>query len=212
MGYARNAVFERAEIENLTVRSPGWAAGFVASEEYDWKAQSIPHVVNNCYVTGLDVKGVLSTGGLFGYLRVHANDAARFKDVYVEDSVIQVMNTSGGKYYDSNSIYAGGIVGAALNNFSLSMTGVSISKTAVLCTSSKQYSGIGNFDAGGFVGRAGTSLDFTDCTLDGSVVFSGTALDNKTAPTDYDALSTANIKDAVYEKIKNAAAYAMNTR
>lgn len=212
MGYARNAVFERAEIENLTVRSPGWAAGFVASEEYDQKAQSIPYVVNNCYVTGLDAKGVLSTGGLFGYLRVHANDAARFKDVYVEDSVIQVMNTSGGKYYDSNSIYAGGIVGAALNNFSLSMTGVSISKTAVLCTSSKQYSGIGNFDAGGFVGRAGTSLDFTDCTLDGSVVFSGTALDNKTAPTDYDALSTANIKDAVYEKIKNAAAYAMNTR
>lgn len=212
MGYARNAVFERAEIENLTVRSPGWAAGFVASEEYDQKAQSIPYVVNHCHVTGLDAKGVLSTGGLFGYLRVHANDAARFKDVYVEDSVIQVMNTSGGKYYDSNSIYTGGIVGAALNNFSLSMTGVSISKTAVLCTSSKQYSGIGNFDAGGFVGRAGTSLDFTDCTLDGSVVFSGTALDNKTAPTDYDALSTANIKDAVYEKIKNAAAYAMNTQ
>lgn len=211
MGYARNAVFERAEIENLTVRSPGWAAGFVASEEYDWKAQSIPYVVNNCYVTGLDAKGVLSTGGLFGYLRVHANDAARFKDVYVEDSVIQVMNTSGGKYYDSNSIYAGGIVGAALNNFSLSMTGVSISKTAVLCTSSKQYSGIGNFDAGGFVGRAGTSLDFTDCTLDGSVVFSGTALDNKTAPTEY-AISTADIRGAVYEKIKNAAAYAMNPR
>lgn len=211
MGYARNAVFERAEIENLTVRSPGWAAGFVASEEYDWKAQSIPYVVNNCHVTGLDAKGVLSTGGLFGYLRVHANDAARFKDVYVEDSVIQVMNTSGGKYYDSNSIYAGGIVGAALNNFSLSMTGVSISKTAVLCTSSKQYSGIGNFDAGGFVGRAGTSLDFTDCTLDGSVVFSGTALDNKTAPTEY-AISTADIRGAVYEKIKNAAAYAMNPR
>lgn len=211
MGYARNAVFERAEIENLTVRSPGWAAGFVASEEYDWKAQSIPYVVNNCHVTGLDAKGVLSTGGLFGYLRVHANDAARFKDVYVEDSVIQVMNTSGGKYYDSNSIYAGGIVGAALNNFSLSMTGVSISKTAVLCTSSKQYSGIGNFDAGGFVGRAGTSLDFTDCTLDGSVVFSGTALDTKTAPTEY-AISTADIRGAVYEKIKNAAAYAMNPR
>ncbi len=211
MGYARNAYFDTAEIENLTVRSPGWAAGFVASEEYDWKAQSIPYVVNHCHVTGLDAKGVLSTGGLFGYLRVHANDAARFKDVYVEDSVIQVMNTSGGKYYDSNSIYAGGIVGAALNNFSLSMTGVSILKTAVLCTSSKQYSGIGNFDAGGFVGRAGTSLDFTDCTLDGSVVFSGTALDNKTAPTDY-AKSTADIRGAVYEKIKNAAAYAMYTR
>ena len=213
MGYARNAVFERAEIENLTVRSPGWAAGFVASEEYDWKAQSIPYVVNNCYVTGLDAKGVLSTGGLFGYLRVHANDAARFKDVYVEDSVIQVMNTSGGKYYDSNSIYAGGIVGAALSpdKHSLSMTGVSISKTAVLCTSSKRYSGIGNFDAGGFVGRAETSLYFKDCTLDGSVVFSGTALDNKTAPTEY-AISTADIRGAVYEKIKNAAAYAMNPR
>lgn len=210
MGYARNAYFDTAEIENLTVRSPGWAAGFVASEEYDWKAQSIPYVVNHCHVTGLDAKGVLSTGGLFAYLRVHANNAARFKDVCVENSVIQVMNTSGGKYYDSNSIYAGGIVGAALNNYSLSMTGVSISKTAVLCTSSKQYSGIGNFDAGGFVGRAGTSLDFTDCTLDGSVVFSGTALDNKTAPTEY-ARSTADIRGAVYEKIKNAAAYAMYT-
>lgn len=212
MGYARNTYFETAEIENLTVRSPGWAAGFVASEEYDWKAQSIPYVVNHCHVTGLDAKGVLSTGGLFAYLRVHANDAARFNDVYVENSVIQVMNTSGGKYnYDNNCIYAGGIVGAALNNYSLSMTGVSISKTAVLCTSSKRYSGIGNFDAGGFMGRAETSLYFKDCTLDGSVVFSGTALDNKTAPTEY-ALSTADIRDAVYEKIKNAAAYAMNTR
>lgn len=212
MGYARNTYFDTAEIENLTVRSPGWAAGFVASEEYDWKAQSIPYVVNHCHVTGLDAKGVLSTGGLFAYLRVHANDAAKFNDVYVENSVIQVMNTSGGGFnYSNNCIYAGGIVGAALNNYSLSMTGVSISKTAVLCTSSKQYYGIGNFDAGGFMGRAETSLYFKDCTLDGSVVFSGTALDNKTAPTEY-ALSTADIRDAVYEKIKNAAAYAMNTR
>lgn len=212
MGYARNTYFDTAEIENLTVRSPGWAAGFVASEEYDWKAQSIPYVVNHCHVTGLDAKGVLSTGGLFAYLRVHTNDAARFNDVYVENSVIQVMNTSGGGFnYSNNCIYAGGIVGAALNNYSLSMTGVSISKTAVLCTSSKRYYGIGNFDAGGFMGRAETSLYFKDCTLDGSVVFSGTALDNKTAPTEY-ALSTADIRDAVYEKIKNAAAYAMNTR
>ena len=213
VGYARNAYFETAEIENLTVRSPGWAGGFAASEEYDQKAQGIPYVVNNCHVTGLDAKGVLSTGGLFAYLRVHANDAARFKDVYVENSVIQVMNTSGGRFNSSNNcIYAGGIVGAALNNYSLSMTGVSISKTAVLCTSSKRYSGIGNFDAGGFVGRAETSLYFKDCTLDGSVVFSGTALDNETAPGDYAATSTADIRDAVYEKIKNAAAYAINTR
>ena len=212
MGYARNTYFDTAEIENLTVRSPGWAAGFVASEEYDWKAQSIPYVVNHCHVTGLDAKGVLSTGGLFAYLRVHANDAAKFNDVYVENSVIQVMNTSGGGFnYSNNCIYAGGIVGAALNNYSLSMTGVSISKTAVLCTSSKRYYGICNFDAGGFMGRAETSLYFKDCTLDGSVVFSGTALDNKTAPTEY-ALSTADIRNAVYEKIKNAAAYAMNTR
>ena len=213
VGYARNAYFETAEIENLTVRSPGWAGGFAASEEYDQKAKDIPYVVNNCYVTGLDAKGVLSTGGLFAYLRVHADNAARFKDVYVEDSVIQVMNTSGGRFqYSNNCIYAGGIVGAALNNYSLSMTGVSISKTAVLCTSSKQYSGIGNFDTGGFVGRAETSLYFKDCTLDGSVVFSGTALDNETAPGDYAATSTADIRDAVYEKIKNAAAYAINTR
>ena len=42
VGYARNAYFETAEIENLTVRSPGWAAGFAASEEYDQKAQGIP--------------------------------------------------------------------------------------------------------------------------------------------------------------------------
>lgn len=212
VGYARNAYFYTAEIENLTVRSPGWAAGFAASEEYDQKAQDIPYVVNNCHVTGLDAKGVLSTGGLFAYLRVQANDAARFKDVYVEDSVIQVMNTSGGNFhYSNNCIYAGGIVGAALNNYSLSMTGVSISKTAVLCTSSKRYFSIGNFDAGGFVGRAETSLYFADCTLNGSVVLSGTALDNATAPTDY-ATSTADIRDAVYEKIKNAAAYAMNTQ
>lgn len=211
MGYARNTYFDTAEIENLTVRSPGWAAGFVASEEYDQKAKDIPYVVNNCHVTGLDAKGVLSTGGLFAYLRVHADNAARFKDVYVEDSVIQVMNTSGGRFhYSNNCIYAGGIVGAALNNYSLSMTGVSISKTAVLCTSSKRYSSIGNFDAGGFVGRAETSLYFADCTLNGSVVLSGTALDNATAPGDY-ATSTANIRDAVYEKIKNAAAYAMDT-
>lgn len=211
VGYARNAYFETAEIENLTIRSPGWAAGFAASEEYDQKAQGIPYVVNNCHVTGLDAKGVLSTGGLFAYLRVHADNAARFKDVYVEDSVIQVMNTSGGRFhYSNNCIYAGGIVGAALNNYSLSMTGVSISKTAVLCTSSKRYSSIGNFDAGGFVGRAETSLYFADCTLNGSVVLSGTALDNATAPGDY-ATSTANIRDAVYEKIKNAAAYAMDT-
>lgn len=212
VGYARNAYFYTAEIENLTVRSPGWAAGFAASEEYDQKAQDIPYVVNNCHVTGLDAKGVLSTGGLFAYLRVQADNAAKFNDVYVEDSVIQVMNTSGGSFnYSNNCIYAGGIVGAALNNYSLSMTGVSISKTAVLCTSSKRYSGIGNFDAGGFVGRTETSLYFADCTLNGSVVLSGTALDNATAPTDY-ATSTADIRDAVYEKIKNAVAYAMNTR
>ncbi len=217
MGYALNAYFDTAEIEDLTVRSPGWAAGFVASQEYNAKAQSIPYVVNHCYVTGLDARGVLSTGGLFAYLRVHANDAARFNDVYVENSVIQVMNTYGGTYnYDNNCIYAGGIVGTALNKqtlSTLSMSGVSISKTAILCTSSKRYSSTGNFDAGGFVGRAATSLNFTDCTLDGCVVFSGTALNNTTAPVDYavSATSTVDIKDPVYEKIKNAAAYALSS-
>ena len=217
VGYARNAYFETAEIENLTVRSPGWAGGFAASEEYDQKAKDIPYVVNNCYVTGLDAKGVLSTGGLFAYLRVKADNAAKFNDVYVGDSIIQVINTSGGSFNSSNnknnSICAGSIVGTSLYDGTITMSKITVNKTAVLSTSSKKMDRVTNYDAGGFIGNAGSPLRFVDCLLDSCVVFSGTALRNGTAPADYNAgtTGTVDIRNAVYEKIKNAVSYAVNS-
>ena len=217
MGYAMNAYFDTAEIENLTVRSPGWAAGFVASEEYDGKAQSIPYVVNNCQVTGLDAKGVLSTGGLFAYLRVKPDNAAKFNDVYVGDSTIQVINTSGGSFNSSNdrnnSICAGSIVGTSLYDGTITMSKITVNKTAVLSTSSKKMNRVTNYDAGGFIGNAGSPLRFVDCVLDSCVVFSGTALRDGTAPADYDAgtTGTVDIQNAVYEKIKNAVSYAVSS-
>ena len=217
VGYARNAYFYTAEIENLTVRSPGWAAGFAASEEYDQKAQDIPYVVNNCHVTGLDAKGVLSTGGLFAYLRVQADNAAKFNDVYVGDSIIQVINTSGGSFNSSNnknnSICAGSIVGASLYDGTITMSKITVNKTAVLSTSSKKMNRVTNYDAGGFIGNAGSPLRFEDCLLDSCVVFSGTALRDGTAPADYDAGTTGkvDIRSAVYEKIKNAVSYAVSS-
>lgn len=217
VGYARNAYFYTAEIENLTVRSPGWAAGFAASEEYDQKAQGIPYVVNNCHVTGLDAKGVLSTGGLFAYLRVQADNAAKFNDVYVGDSIIQVINTSGGSFNSSNnknnSICAGSIVGASLYDGTITMSKITVNKTAVLSTSSKKMNRVTNYDAGGFIGNAGSPLRFEDCLLDSCVVFSGTALRDGTAPADYDAGTTGkvDIRSAVYEKIKNAVSYAVSS-
>lgn len=217
MGYARNTYFDTAEIENLTVRSPGWAAGFVASEEYDQKAQDIPYVVNHCHVTGLDAKGVLSTGGLFAYLRVQADNAAKFNDVYVGDSIIQVINTSGGSFNsnnnNNNSICAGSIVGASLYDCTITMSKITVNKTAVLSTSSKKMNRVTNYDAGGFIGNAGSPLRFEDCLLDSCVVFSGTALRDGTAPADYDAGTTGkvDIRSAVYEKIKNAVSYAVSS-
>lgn len=217
VGYARNAYFYTAEIENLTVRSPGWAAGFAASEEYDQKAQDIPYVVNNCHVTGLDAKGVLSTGGLFAYLRVQADNAAKFNDVYVGDSIIQVINTSGGSFNSSNnknnSICAGSIVGASLYDGTITMSKITVNKTAVLSTSSKKMNRVTNYDAGGFIGNAGSPLRFEECLLDSCVVFSGTALRDGTAPADYDAGTTGkvDIRSAVYEKIKNAVSYAVSS-
>lgn len=217
MGYAMNAYFDTAEIENLTVRSPGWAAGFVASEEYDQKAQSIPYVVNQCHVTGLDAKGVLSTGGLFAYLRVKPDNAAKFNDVYVGDSTIQVINTSGGSFNSSNdrnnSICAGSIVGTSLYDGTITMSKITVNKTAVLSTSSKKMNRVTNYDAGGFIGNAGSPLRFVDCVLDSCVVFSGTALRDGTAPADYDAGTTGkvDIRSAVYEKIKNAVSYAVSS-
>ena len=217
VGYARNAYFYTAEIENLTVRSPGWAAGFAASEEYDQKAQDIPYVVNNCHVTGLDAKGVLSTGGLFAYLRVQADNAAKFNDVYVGDSIIQVINTSGGSFNSSNnknnSICAGSIVGASLYDGTITMSKITVNKTAVLSTSSKKMNRVTNYDAGGFIGNAGSPLRFEDCLLDSCVVFSGTALRDGTAPADYDAGTTGkvDIRSAVYEKIKSAVSYAVSS-
>lgn len=217
VGYARNAYFYTAEIKNLTVRSPGWAAGFAASEEYDQKAQDIPYVVNNCHVTGLDAKGVLSTGGLFAYLRVQADNAAKFNDVYVGDSIIQVINTSGGSFNSSNnknnSICAGSIVGASLYDGTITMSKITVNKTAVLSTSSKKMNRVTNYDAGGFIGNAGSPLRFEDCLLDSCVVFSGTALRDGTAPADYDAGTTGkvDIRSAVYEKIKNAVSYAVSS-
>ena len=217
MGYAMNAYFDTAEIENLTVRSPGWAAGFVASEEYDQKAQSIPYVVNQCHVTGLDAKGVLSTGGLFAYLRVKPDNAAKFNDVYVGDSTIHVINTSGGSFNSSNdrnnSICAGSIVGTSLYDGTITMSKITVNKTAVLSTSSKKINRVTNYDAGGFIGNAGSPLRFVDCVLDSCVVFSGTALRDGTAPADYDAGTTGkvDIRSAVYEKIKNAVSYAVSS-
>lgn len=217
VGYARNAYFDTAEIENLTVRSPGWAAGFAASEEYDQKAKGIPYVVNHCHVTGLDAKGVLSTGGLFAYLRVHADNAARFNDVYVGDSIIQVINTSGGSFNSyndkNNSICAGSIVGTSLYDYTITMSKITVNKTAVLSTSSKKMGRVTNYDAGGFIGNAGSPLRFVDCLLDSCVVFSGTALLDGTAPADYDAgtTGTVNIRNAVYDKIKNAVSYAVSS-
>ena len=217
VGYARNAYFYTAEIENLTVRSPGWAAGFAASEEYDQKAQDIPYVVNNCHVTGLDAKGVLSTGGLFAYLRVQADSAAKFNDVYVGDSIIQVINTSGGSFNSSNnknnSICAGSIVGASLYDGTITMSKITVNKTAVLSTSSKKMNRVTNYDAGGFIGNAGSPLRFEDCLLDSCVVFSGTALRDGTAPADYDGGTTGkvDIRSAVYEKIKSAVSYAVSS-
>lgn len=217
VGYARNAYFYTAEIENLTVRSPGWAGGFAASEEYDQKAQDIPYVVNNCHVTGLDAKGVLSTGGLFAYLRVQADSAAKFNDVYVGDSIIQVINTSGGSFNSSNnknnSICAGSIVGASLYDGTITMSKITVNKTAVLSTSSKKMNRVTNYDAGGFIGNAGSPLRFEDCLLDSCVVFSGTALRDGTAPADYDGGTTGkvDIRSAVYEKIKSAVSYAVSS-
>lgn len=213
MGYVRNAVFNTAEIENLTVRSPGWAAGFVASEEYDWKAQSIPNVVSHCYVTGLDVKGIQSTGGLFGYLRVHAENAARLSDVQISDSAIRVDSTSGGGYNSSNNnMSAGGVIGLSLNqgntSNTVSMSDITVERTAVIAQSPTVTTGA-SYDAGGFVGRTESPMVFKGCTLDGSVVACATAVQAGVYPTEYTA-NTVGISGTVYEKVANAVAAALN--
>lgn len=212
VGYAANAEFTDVAVENLSVHSPGWAAGLVASE----KDNTNNSAVKNCKITGLTLLGRQSTGAVYGFLRVQT--ATKLSGVSVSDSSIrtrnsQIVNTS----YQNYNASAGGLVGAIVvydnnnRNGKIEISDSVIARSSIVFETSALYSGSSNGHAGGFIGSSANSASFTNCTLDSTVVLStGKWNDAGKYPTEYTA-SSVEMAGVSAPGVKNAMAYALSS-
>lgn len=210
-GFAANAEFTDVAVENLSVHSPGWAAGLVASE----KDNTNNSAVKNCKITGLNLLGRQSTGAVYGFLRVET--ATKLSGVSVSDSSIctrssQIVDKSN-PYYNAS---AGGLVGAVVvydnnSNGKIEISDSVIAHSSIVFETSALYSGSRNGHAGGFIGSSANSASFTNCTLDSTVVLSTSKWnDAGKYPTEYTA-SSVEMAGVSAQGVKNAMAYALSS-
>lgn len=203
VSYAESSQFNNVAIRDLTVESPGWAAGLVASEN-DTKGWSS---VANCQIENLKTKGLQSTGAVYAFLRASNTN---LENITVTKSEIRLQASGLDDYITKDyNASAGGLVGYTQNG-KLTVKQSSITGTGVLnLTKRSQYNlKADNDNAGGFVGTSSTTLTLSGCTLDGCVVAAVLASAGDDYASNYG--STVALKNAVYGNAQNMAAYLLD--
>ena len=203
LGYSGGAKFTDVALKDLTIHSPGWAGGLVASE-YNQNGSS----VNGCVIDRVKLEGLQSTGAVYAFLRAGSN--TQLSNVKVTNAQVQ-MKVS--EYSDTNSdaynAATGGLIGCIMNG-SISVTDSSVSGSSVQFVSKKMTSSSYNGNAGGFIGTSRASVTFSNCTLDGAEVVACAGY-TATAPypTEY-TNSTVDV-NGISDGTKNALSYALSS-
>ena len=202
LGYSGGAKFTDVALKDLTIHSPGWAGGLVASE-YNQNGSS----VNGYVIDSVKLEGLQSTGAVYAFLRAGSN--TQLSNVQVTNAQVQ-MKVS--EYSDTNSdaynAATGGLIGCIMNG-TISVTDSSVSGSSVQFVSKKTTSSSYNGNAGGFIGTSRASVTFSNCTLDGTEVVSCSGYNGNTYPTEY-TTSTVDVS-GISDGTKNALAYALSS-
>lgn len=203
LGYSGGAKFTDVALKDLTIHSPGWAGGLVASE-HNQNGSS----VNGCVIDSVKLEGLQSTGSVYAFLRAGSN--TQLSNVKVTNAQVQ---TKVSEFSDANSdtynAATGGLIGCIMNG-TISVTDSSVSGSSVQFVSKKMTSSSYNGNAGGFIGTSRASVTFSNCTLDGAeVVACAGYTANAPYPTEY-TNSTVDV-NGISDGTKNALAYALSS-
>ena len=202
LGYSGGAKFTDVALKDLTIHSPGWAGGLVASE-HNQNGSS----VNGCVIDSVKLEGLQSTGAVYAFLRAGSN--TQLSNVKVTNAQVQ---TKVSEFSDANNdtynAATGGLIGCIMNG-SISVTDSSVSGSSVQFVSKKMTSSSYNGNAGGFIGTSRASVTFSNCTLDGAEVVSCSGYNGNTYPTEY-TTSTVDVS-GISDGTKNALAYALSS-
>ncbi len=203
LGYSGGAKFTDVALKDLTIHSPGWAGGLVASE-HNQNGSS----VNGCVIDSVKLEGLQSTGAVYAFLRAGSN--TQLSNVKVTNAQVQ---TKVSEFSDANNdtynAATGGLIGCIMNG-SISVTDSSVSGSSVQFVSKKTTSSSYNGNAGGFIGTSRASVTFSNCTLDGTeVVACAGYTANAPYPTEY-TTSTVDV-NGISDGTKNALSYALSS-
>lgn len=203
LGYSGGAKFTDVALKDLTIHSPGWAGGLVASE-HNQNGSS----VNGCAIDSVKLEGLQSTGSVYAFLRAGSN--TQLSNVKVTNAQVQ---TKVSEFSDANSdtynAATGGLIGCIMNG-TISVTDSSVSGSSVQFVSKKTTSSSYNGNAGGFIGTSRASVTFSNCTLDGAeVVACAGYTANAPYPTEY-TNSTVDV-NGISDGTKNALSYALSS-
>ena len=203
LGYSGGAKFTDVGLQKLTIHSPGWAGGLVASEQ-----SGNGSAVNGCSIDNVMLEGLQSTGSVYAFLR--ADRGATLSNVKVTNAQVQ---TKVSEFSDANNdtynAATGGLIGCIMNG-TISVTDSSVSGSSVQFVSKKMTSSSYNGNAGGFIGTSRASVTFSNCTLDGAEVVACAGY-TATAPypTEY-TNSTVDV-NGISDGTKNALSYALSS-
>lgn len=203
LGYSGGAKFTDVALKDLTIHSPGWAGGLVASE-YNQNGSS----VNGCVIDRVKLEGLQSTGAVYAFLRAGSN--TQLSNVQVTNAQVQ-MKVS--EYSDTNSdaynAATGGLIGCIMNG-TISVTDSSVSGSSVQFVSKKTTSSSYNGNAGGFIGTSRASVTFSNCTLDGAEVVACAGY-TATAPYPTEYTNSTVYVNGISDGTKNALSYALSS-
>ena len=131
LGYSGGAKFTDVALKDLTIHSPGWAGGLVASE-HNQNGSS----VNGCVIDSVKLEGLQSTGSVYAFLRAGSN--TQLSNVKVTNAQVQ---TKVSEFSDANNdtynAATGGLIGCIMNG-SISVTDSSVSGSSVQFVSKKR--------------------------------------------------------------------------
>lgn len=203
LGYSGGAKFTDVALKDLTIHSPGWAGGLVASE-HNQNGSS----VNGCVIDRVKLEGLQSTGAVYAFLRAGSN--TQLSNVKVTNAQVQ---TKVSEFSDANNdtynAATGGLIGCIMNG-TISVTDSSVSGSSVQFVSKKMTSSSYNGNAGGFIGTSRASVTFSNCTLDGvEVVACAGYTATAPYPTEY-TNSTVDV-NGISDGTKNALSYALSS-
>lgn len=203
LGYSGGAKFTDVALKDLTIHSPGWAGGLVASE-HNQNGSS----VNGCVIDSVKLEGLQSTGAVYAFLRAGSN--TQLSNVKVTNAQVQ---TKVSEFSDANNdtynAATGGLIGCIMNG-SISVTDSSVSGSSVQFVSKKTTSSSYNGNAGGFIGTSRASVTFSNCTLDGAEVVACAGY-TATAPYPTEYTNSTVKVSGISEGTNNAIAYALSS-